>query len=476
MNKRYTDSYKYLAKNTVLFTISSFGSKFLTFFLTLLYTRCLTPSEYGTGDIINTTAILCIYVLTITISHSVMRFSIENVERSDLVLRFGFKVLIIGTSVLTFGTVIVRSLHVIQWEDYCYGFLILIFFSHALEEMLGYYLRAIDKIRIMVVSSLISTGVKLVTSFVLLYFFNYGLIGYLISLVIGPICSVIISFCSIAPLKHSTATKAEIQLLQSDMIRYAIPSAINAVGWWIAGNIDRYYLVAMEGAAINGIYSVAYKIPAIVGTVTNIFSQAWNLSAIKEYDKETKKDNTGFFSKMYGLLTAIAFVLCSVIILFNIPIARVLFAKEFFEAWIYSPILLLGTVFNCIAVFFGGIFSAAKHNSELAYSMIISMLTNILLNSILIPKFSAFGAAIATFISYYIVFITRFIFSKRYLHFQTHMLGVHIVLVLLCIQIYFALRPSHYYFGQLVIIAILFIIYRNEFFFLFRKGIDMLKK
>ena len=60
--------YGYLAKNTVLFTISSFGSKILVFLLVPLYTSILSTSDYGIADLITTTATLLIYVFTINIA------------------------------------------------------------------------------------------------------------------------------------------------------------------------------------------------------------------------------------------------------------------------------------------------------------------------------------------------------------------------------------------------------------------------
>lgn len=468
--------YKYLAKNTALFTISNFGSKFLTFFLTLLYTRVLTTSEYGTADIINTTATLCIYTLTLTVANSVMRFSIEDVDRSDLVLYYGLKVLVRGTSILLIGVAFIRTLHIIPWEDYCYVFLILIFFTHALEEIFNYYLRAIDKIQAMVITSLTSSGVKLLTSILFLIVVRLGIMGYLVSLVMGPICAIIVAAVYIFPLNHTVATKDELKCLHSEIIRYSIPAAVNAIGWWVAGSVDRYFLVAMEGASVNGIYSVAYKIPAIMGTISNIFGQAWGLSAIREYNKETKKDDNGFFEKMFSLYVAIIFTICSVFILMNVPIAKVMFADEFFESWKYSPLLVLGTGFNCLAVYFGGIFSAAKHNVELAYSMVASMLTNVVLNAVLIPRFSATGAAIATLVSYYVVLVTRYMFSRRYLMFRTHLFREHFAIALIIVQIIMDRQPDHAYIVQSIILLAILGLYHDENFSLIKKILEAIKK
>lgn len=46
-NSKYGD----LSKNTLLFTINSFGSKLITFLLVPLYTNVLSTNDYGTADL-----------------------------------------------------------------------------------------------------------------------------------------------------------------------------------------------------------------------------------------------------------------------------------------------------------------------------------------------------------------------------------------------------------------------------------------
>ena len=66
---------------------------------------------------------------------------------------------------------------------------------------------------------------------------------------------------------------------------------------------------------------------------------------IKEFDKN---DKDGFFSKTYVTYQAGLVVLCSGLILLNIPLAHLLFAKDFFRAWEYSSVLLISLVFNVL--------------------------------------------------------------------------------------------------------------------------------
>ena len=50
------DKYRTLAANTALISIGTFASKFLLFFMVRFYTAYLSPSDYGTADLITQTA------------------------------------------------------------------------------------------------------------------------------------------------------------------------------------------------------------------------------------------------------------------------------------------------------------------------------------------------------------------------------------------------------------------------------------
>ena len=66
--------YKYLMQNTILLTISQFGSKFLAFILVPLYTSVLSTEDYGIADIVTTSVTLIIYICTFYIGSAVLRF------------------------------------------------------------------------------------------------------------------------------------------------------------------------------------------------------------------------------------------------------------------------------------------------------------------------------------------------------------------------------------------------------------------
>lgn len=128
-----------------------------------------------------------------------------------------------------------------------------------------------------------------------------------------------------------------------------------------------------------------------------------------------KVKNTYRYWKRYRALSGysgISFIACSVIIMCNIFLARILYAKDFFDAWKFVPVLLTGTVFNGIALFEGCIFTAVKKTREVSNTTLVGAAINTVLNLLLIPFIGALGAAIATMVGYAIIWIVR---TKRML-------------------------------------------------------------
>ena len=84
------------------------------------------------------------------------------------------------------------------------------------------------------------------------------------------------------------------------MLKYSIPLIATVIGWWINSTADKYVVVFMLGTAANGLLSVSYKIPQILNTFQGIFTQAWQISAIKEYGED---DTSTFYGKTFSKIT-----------------------------------------------------------------------------------------------------------------------------------------------------------------------------
>ena len=149
--------YKYLLKNIGLLTLSSFTTKLLSFFLVPLYTNVLSTTEYGTYDMFNTTIGVLLPILTLNIQESVMRFSLDDKLDENSILSIGAKYFIVSNLLVVAGLVVndVFRFSIII-RDYSI-FFFLMFFTQALSGIVLAYIRGIDRIAELSVSSVVSS-------------------------------------------------------------------------------------------------------------------------------------------------------------------------------------------------------------------------------------------------------------------------------------------------------------------------------
>ena len=298
-------------------------------------------------------------------------------------------------------------------------------------------MKAVDNVKVLVYSGLASTLFSCVSNLLLLLVFKFGILGYLISNLVGHFVAIFIMFFFgkiYRDVRFTTDTK-----LIKEMFVYSAPLAINSVAWWINTASDKYIITFFCGAAINGIYSVAYKIPTILSTFQTIFYNAWSVSAITEFDKD---DKDGFIGNIYSLYMCVSTIGCSLILIFNKFLASMLYAKDFYDAWRSVPFLLLGVAFNGIALFEGCLFTAVKKTKEVSRTTIVGAIVNTIANFILIPLFASSGAAFATMIGYLTVWIVRTISLQKIVHMRVNWMKQVVCIIVLVVQVFLALKTN----------------------------------
>ena len=99
--KKSSGKYSSLAGNMLLFTVSNFGSKIISFLLVPLYTYVLTTEEYGTVDLLSTTATLLIPILTMNIQDAALRFAMDKNYSPKDVITTALRINVIGAIILS---------------------------------------------------------------------------------------------------------------------------------------------------------------------------------------------------------------------------------------------------------------------------------------------------------------------------------------------------------------------------------------
>ncbi len=394
--------YSFFLKNTLLLTISNFSSKILVFLLVPIYTSALTTTEYGTYDLITTTISLLLPIVSLNICEAVMRFAMKKEINNSDIVSVATQIIII--SIIVTGIIIAINYYFKIWDRLAdYSFLVFAFFvTNILYQFVTQYAKGIEDVKGVAIAGIMSTLFTLLFNILFLIVYNLHLKGFYLAYIVGQLIPLI--YLSV---KTKVFRNVHLRLnreLSISMIMFSAPLIFNSLGWWINSVSDRYIVTWLCGISLNGIYSVSYKIPSILNTVQNIFNQAWQISAIKEYEDEKVE---AFYNNVLDYINAITVLVSSLLIISSKLLAFFLFSKDFFVAWMYVPFLLVSGVINTASGVLGPILSASNNTKALGKSAIYGSLANIALNIILIYLIGVQGAAIATMISSFIIFVSR---------------------------------------------------------------------
>lgn len=454
---------RYLARNMLFLTAGQFGTKLLSFFFVPLYTSVLTSAEYGTYDLYSATVSLFVPILTLNIADSTTIFLLDKNKSKDGIISVSMKYYFF--SLVFFATAICLNMafkFLPLFNEYPF-FLFLMFAVNGLVNLLLCYARGLDRIKDVSVSGVICSAVMIALNIVFLVPLHLGLKGYYLATIFGSFVQ-IVYLCISLRIFSFIKFKQQDKLLKNEMLGYSCPMILNTVSWWINSVSDRYMVTAFCGVEANGIYSVAYKIPSILTMFQSIFSQAWTLSAVQDFDSE---DRNGFFSKMYSLYNVCMVLLCSVLILSDRLVARILYSNDFFEAWRYVPFLLVSVVFGSLSGYLGGIFTAVKDSRSFASSTVAGAVLNIFLNFVFINLCGALGAAVATMASYILVWALRLYRAEKIMRLKVSLVHdciAYMLLIFQCMAMLFSEGVGVWsYVVNGVVLIVLCVIYRNSF-------------
>lgn len=423
------NKYKTLVSNTLLISLGTFGSKLLVFLMVRFYTGYLTTAQYGTADLITQTANLLLPIISVGITDGVFRFAIDSKIDKKSVFSTGVYTITVGGLAFLIIAPLLMLTH--QFDGFIW--LIIIYtMASCYHSLCSKYIRALGSTAFFAIQGIVNTSLVIIFNILFLAFFNLGVTGYVLSVVLADALSTILILIK-EKLWRDIVLKIDKNIFK-DILRYSIPMIPATIFWWVTSVSNRYMVNGFIGAEANGIYAVSYKIPTFLTLISTVFMQAWQFSAVTESEND-KQQHIDFFSKVWGSYQSIMFLVGSAVIAFSIPVIKVLTTKPFYSAWQYIPMLSLAMVFSAFANFMGSVYIVQKRSKNSFLTTMFGAVVNIALNLILIPSpLGVQGAAIATFASYLLIFVVRAVDSFKYIPFKMYSKTVIINTLLLLVQ------------------------------------------
>lgn len=455
--------YRYLFKNILAFLCGNFGTKLIGFLMVPLYTNVLLPEEYGEIDLVLSLAGIITPFIACGIHEGVMRFSLDHNADHKLIFSIGLRFFLISSGVFL---IVSPALLLIPVVSDSIWFLVSYCIINEFMTIILCYIRGKDNVKLYAFLGFLHAFISALLNIILLSVLHTGLFGYKLSMLIAPVVTSIIAI-ALGRLRRDFSVSKWDSNLSREIFKFSFALLPNAILWWCINASDRFFVTYLLGTSSNGLYAIAYKIPTILTTISSIFMQSWQMSAIKLNEE---KDETDFTSRIYRSLVFFSGLATALLILANKEILHIYVASEYREAWVISPPLMIAFFAGALSTFWGSFYIAAKKMKFYLISAVFGAISNIVLNFLLINRFGIIGAAIATAIGYIVVLIVRVFGIKKTakLNFFNKQLVYTILCLLMILIVSYLPTYIKWPVGSLVIVLYL-LVNRTEFTHIVKK-------
>lgn len=381
-----------LAKNTILLSMGTLLTNVLQFVMVPLFSSWLTTAEYGTFDLCVTYVSLALPIVNLASGEAVFRYSIECMgeERKKIVSD--------GAAIVALNSLIISVL--LLWiSKTCNRPIIIPFLALLLGQTINSYcqsfLRGIKKLSLYSIGSIITT--VFISVFVTIFVWKlhlglYGIIGgYAVGYFIGDI---VILWISRYWKYFSARTISKEGMIR--LIKYSYPLIPNNICWWIINVSDRLIINNVLGAAYNGIYAIANKVPNVCASVFGMFNISWQESAS---EVANEKDRNLYFNSIYNSTIVTLLSLCTGVLSLNWILFDFIFDHRYESARLYMPILVVAIIFNSLSQFYGGIMISLKKPKANGITTMMGAIVNIAVHIGMISFVGLYAAAISTMVS-----------------------------------------------------------------------------
>ena len=403
---------KTFLKNSFIYTIGTVLTRGIGIILLPIYTRYLTPVEYGVIDLFMILASILSLTIALEIFQAVARFYPTASEKD----RVGY---VSSSFWFTMFMYIIYMCVSFYNADY-FTILLLddtkylnVFYLATLSiatSGIFYFTSNQLKWQIMPKETVI-VSVMQVSSVAIVAIYLLTVVGLKIeSIFIGQIIgNVIGSLMAINYAKENYKFVFDYKKFIV-MIEFSYPLVFSGIAIFISLFIDRIFIKEFLGLDYLGLYGVAYRFAAITSLVMVAFQSSLMPLVYKHYqEKDTPKN----IAKLFDIFSIFALFIVMGSILFSKEILILMTTKAYYEAAPLIPLLVMAVFFNNMYIFAPGLGIAKKTKIVMIISF-VSALINIVLNYIFISIYGLEGVAFATLTSACIVFIIRLVASNEY--------------------------------------------------------------
>lgn len=394
-----------LAQNMGLFLLNALATKFMSFILMPLYTGHLSVTQYGVLDLANVVINLIFPIATLSISTGVLRFVIGDQENACFYISEGMTVCVLSCIAVALALPLLDLPFFGGLGAYKPWFLAS-YVAATFQTYLGSVARSLNQIKLISMAAIASSLCMGVSAFLLIALFEMELIGYFISLIAGSLVSSAILFVGGTLWKYMSFQVLRGRRQERNALyRFSIPLAPNSICWSLGTTISRFLITNMLGVGASGLYAAASRVPNLLNSLQQVFSQAWEVSSFQEY----REREIGRFYSIVWRVYRLAMMLGSgLVIILSPTIASILLQGDYYQVWPLIPLLVCSFYIDAANSFMGVVYQVKMQTRPLFVTTIAGAAACVSVTAVLLPMTGITAACIGVLVGNGLVLVARY--------------------------------------------------------------------
>ncbi len=428
-----------LVKDSAIYAVGTIASRLVGFIMIPVYTRVLTPADYGVIEAVGRITEVLGILLALGLAESLLRhyyMAKSEDERRRLIsttFTLNLTVVIVGSLlVLPVSPLLARL--VFGHERYLHyvNLAVIGLLVGTLIELPLTLWRAEGKAWLYTSISLVKLAGQLATNIMLVVWLRWGVYGVFLSGLVNAVAwSAILGFA----VRRRYGLALDSQWLKP-VLTYALPIIPMWLAQFTLHASDRFFLTRFVSEAELGLYALAYRFGFLVSTFSGIVELAWrplsfSMADTEDADRHLRRGTT-FILLMAAWLTVATATLSP-------PVIRLLSAPPFWEAADYVPWIAVAYWFFVAQNPLSTGARLARRTDLLAGANVATAVMCLALSFVLIPRYGAWGAVMVTVISMAVLAILSVVVSQHCRHIEYD--GTSIALCFLLLGL--SLLPSY---------------------------------
>ncbi|MDF1616143.1 lipopolysaccharide biosynthesis protein [Petrocella sp. FN5] len=391
------------------YTFTNFFVKGLAFITIPVFTRILSTEDYGLVSLYNTWVIILSILIGLSLNESIRRAKYDFPEEYDQ-----FSSSITTLTMIIFSAFFVVFVFLKTSVQNILGFSDLLFYMISFQayfsfinELLITKLRYEYKYKAVSLISIFSSifGVLLSIYLIMYIFDGTRHIGKILG---NGIPIVFTGIFALFYLLKKGRRYFDVKYWKYGLV-LSMPLIFHNLSNVANNQFDRVLINHYIGESATGIYSFAYNIGTIVTVIAVSFSQAWLpwfFEKLKNDEVQVIRDRAILYRDSFTFVYV-------VILMISTELVKLMADSAYWIGLDIVPWIFMAHYFQFLYAFEVNVEFALKRTKLISIGTVLAAMINISLNIILIPIYGYIAAAVATTISYFLLFVFHYILTSK---------------------------------------------------------------